>query len=208
LEAFNKAIMNGYNTMDLLGAFFYCTVAFKSIKHATHHNPTLSPTTLTLKSSMVGAGLTGAVYLGFMWIAHNHAASLQGLPEEKMISAISMLVLGKFGALFVCVSVSFACVATALALADVCSIYLYEEVFHKRVSKIVCLSTVMLLTYLMTNVGFQGILNITVPILKIVYPALIILCIFNILYKWKGVKMVKLPVLLTILIFAVILYLK
>jgi LIVCS family branched-chain amino acid:cation transporter len=207
-EAFNKAIMNGYNTMDLLGAFFYCTVAFKSIKHATHHNPTLSPTTLTLKSSMVGAGLTGAVYLGFMWIAHNHAASLQGLPEEKMISAISMLVLGKFGALFVCVSVSFACVATALALADVCSIYLYEEVFHKRVSKIVCLSTVMLLTYLMTNVGFQGILNITVPILKIVYPALIILCIFNILYKWKGVKMVKLPVLLTILIFAVILYLK
>jgi len=139
-----------------------------------------------------------------MWIAHNHAASLQGIPEEKMISAISMLVLGKFGAIFVCVSVSFACVATALALADVCTIYLYNEVFHKRVSKIACLSTVMILTYLMTNIGFQGILSFTVPILNIVYPALIVLCICNILHKWKGIKMVKLPVLLTILIFVVI----
>lgn len=206
--AFNKAIINGYNTMDLLGAFFYCTVAFKSIKHATHHNSTLNPTRLTLKSSIMGASITGAVYLGFMWIAHNHAASLQGLPEENMISAISMLVLGKFGAIFVCVSVSFACVATALALADVCSIYLYEEVFHKRVSKIACLSTVMILTYLVTNIGFQGILNLTVPILNIVYPALIVLCIFNILHKWKGIKMVKLPVLLTSLGFAAMLYLR
>ena len=190
--------------MDLLGAFFYCAVAFKSIKQAIHHNPALNPTTLTLRSSIIGAGITGAVYIGFMWIAHNHAASLQGIPEEKMISAISMLVLGKFGAIFVCVSVSFACVATALALADVCTIYLYNEVFHKRVSKIACLSTVMILTYLMTNIGFQGILSFTVPILNIVYPALIVLCICNILHKWKGIKMVKLPVLLTILIFVVI----
>ncbi len=206
ITAFNKAIMNGYNTMDLLGAFFYCAVAFKAIKRATHHNPALNPTTLTLKSSVVGACLTGAVYIGFMWIAHNHATSLHGLPEEKMISAISMLVLGKFGALFVCISVSFACVATALALADVCSIYLYEEVFHKRVPKITCLSIVMLLTYLMTNVGFQGILSVTVPILNIVYPALIVLCIFNILHKWKDIQMVKLPVLLTSLVFAIMLY--
>ncbi len=205
-QAFNKAIMNGYNTMDLLGAFFYCAVAFKSIKQAIHHNPALNPTTLTLKSSIIGAGITGAVYIGFMWIAHNHAVSLQGIPEEKMISAISMLVLGKFGAIFVCVSVSFACVATALALADVCTIYLYNEVFHKRVSKIACLSTVMILTYLMTNIGFQGILSFTVPILNIVYPALIVLCICNILHKWKGIKMVKLPVLLTGLVFAMILY--
>ncbi len=208
LEAFNKAILNGYNTMDLLGAIFFCAVAFKAIKLATKNNPTLNPTAMTIKSSIIGASITGIVYIGFMWIAYSHAAHLQGLAEEQMISAISRVILGKFGGLFVCISVSFACVATALALSDVCTLYLHEEVFKKRISKIACLSIVIFITYLMTNVGFQGILTFTVPILHIVYPALIILCIFNILYKWKGVKMVKLPVLLTILIFAVILYLK
>lgn len=206
LEAFDKAIINGYNTMDLLGAIFFCAVAFKAIKLATKHNATLNPTAMTIKSCILGACITGAVYIGFMWIAHAHAASLQGLPEEQMISAISRVVLGKFGGLFVCVSVSFACIATALALSDVCTLYLYEEVFNKHVSKIACLSMVILLTYLMTNIGFQGILNFTVPILHIVYPALIVLCIFNMLYKWKSIKMVKFPVLLTILIFSVILY--
>jgi LIVCS family branched-chain amino acid:cation transporter len=208
LEAFDKAIINGYNTMDLLGAIFFCAVAFNSIKLATQNNPKLNPTVMTIKSCIIGACITGSVYIGFMWIAHAHALSLQGLPEEQMISAISSAILGKFGGLFVCISVSFACVATALALSDVCTLYLHEEVFNKRVSKIDCLSMVIFLSYLMTNIGFQGILNFTVPILGIVYPALIVLCIFNILYKWKGIKTVKLPVGLTILFFAAILYFK
>lgn len=208
LEAFDKAILNGYNTMDLLGAIFFCAVAFKAIKLATKNNPSLNPTTMTIKSSIIGASITGIVYIGFMWIAYSHAAHLQGLAEEQMISAISRVILGKFGGLFVCVSVSFACIATALALSDVCTLYLHEEVFKKRISKITCLSLVIFITYLMTNIGFQGILTFTVPVLHIVYPALLVLCIFNILYKWKGIKTVKLPVLLTILIFAIILYLK
>ncbi len=206
MQAFKKAIINGYNTMDLLATFFYCAVAFKAIEQSVKKDVSLNPTTMTLKACIIGATLTGAVYLGFMWIAHHHATVLQGLPEEQMISAISTAILGKFGGLFVCISVSFACIATALALADVCSIYLHEEVFNKRISYHLCLTLIILVTYCMTNLGFQGILNFSVPILHIIYPALIVLCIFNILHKFKGIKLVKLPVLFTILTTATLLY--
>jgi len=206
--AFLKGLLNGYNTMDLLGAFFFCTVAFKSIQMATQENKDLNPTTLTLKACVMGACLTGAVYLGFMFIAYHQATHLQGLAEEQMISAISSVVLGKFGGLFVCISVSFACIATALALTDVCTIYLHEEVFNKRVSKILCLCAVISITYLMSNLGFQGILNFSIPILQVVYPSLIVLCILNILYKWQGIKTVKIPVLITAIIFMCMIYQK
>jgi len=206
LEAFQKAILNGYSTMDLLATFFYCAVAFKAIEQSSEEDVGLNPTTMTLKACIIGAALIGIVYLGFMWIAHNHAFALQGLPEEQMISAISTIVLGKFGGLFVCISVSFACIATALALVDVCSTYLCEEIFNKKISYHICLTMIILVTYCMSNLGFQGILNFSVPILRVIYPALIILCIFNILHKSKGIKMVKLPVLLTILIAAGLLH--
>lgn len=199
-ETFYKAMVSGYNTMDLLASFFYCAVAFTAIEVARKKNPGLNSTSLTLKSCVLGALITGAVYIGFMVTAFNHAQSLQGLAEEQMISAVSTVVLGKFGGLFVCISVSFACIATALALVDVCTIYLHEEVFKEKIPHLFCLILVVVITYLMSNLGFQGILKISLPILQVIYPALIVLCIFNILYKWKGIQMVKLPVFLTILI--------
>jgi LIVCS family branched-chain amino acid:cation transporter len=202
-EAFKLAIINGYNTMDLLATFFYCSVAFKSIEVAIQKNPNLNPTKMTLKACLIGAFITGLVYMGFMLVSYAHAAQLQNLAEEQMIAATSYAVLGKFGGIFVCVSVSFACVATALALAEVCRLYLYEEIFRHKVSKNACLVIVMVLTFLMSNLGFQGILKMSIPILNIIYPALIVLCIMNILHKWKDVHMVKTPVALTMLICAV-----
>lgn len=204
--AFRIALLNGYNTMDLLGAFFFCSVAFKSIEHATQTNIQLDTRRMTLQACIIGALLTSTIYLGFMSIAYHHASELQGLAEEQMISAISTAVLGKFGGLFVCISVSFACVATALALADVCTIYLHEEIFKKRIPKLACLTLVMLVTYLVSNLGFQGILNFSVPILHVVYPSLIVLCVLNILYKWKGLKPIKAPVFITAIIFIGLLY--
>lgn len=207
LEAFQQGVSHGYNTMDLLGAFFFCTVAFKAIQleilgnqkrlknnEGTHLN---NPTLLTLKACVIGATITAIVYIGFMWVAHGHAGALQGLREEQMISAVSYAVLGKWGGLFVCITVSFACLATALALATVSSDYLYNEVFKQRISKHFCLGIIIIMTILMSNIGFQGILKFSIPILNVVYPSLIVLCIMNILYKWKGIQWVKLPVALT-----------
>jgi LIVCS family branched-chain amino acid:cation transporter len=208
IQAFQKASLTGYNTMDLLATFFFCAVAFKAIEQSVQQNTSFNPTMMTLKACIIGATLIGVIYLGFMWVAYNHAAALHGLPEEQMISAISTIVLGKFGGFFVCISISFACIATALALADVCSIYLHKEVFNQKISYRFCLTIIIFITYCISNVGFQGILNFSAPILNIIYPALIVLCIFNILHKTKGIKMVKLPVLLTILITTGFLYIK
>jgi branched-chain amino acid:cation transporter, LIVCS family len=133
-----------------------------------------------------------------MLVAYSHSSALEGVPAEKMVCVLSNLVLGKFGSLFVCITVSFACLATALALAEVCSGYLHREIFAKKVSKVTCLVIVILVTYAMSNLSFQMIMRLMLPILKVIYPALITLSIMNILYKWRGIKMVKFPVYLTV----------
>lgn len=206
-NAFKQALSHGYNTMDLLATFFYCAVAFKAISLTTQDKPHFNLTQMTLKACIVGALITSFVYLGFMWTAYGHANQLQGLPEENMIAAVSYAVLGKFGGLFVCISVSFACLATALALAEVSSTYLHQEIFKKKIAKLPCLMIVVALTYIMSNLGFQGLMQLSLPLVNIIYPALIVLCIFNILHKWKGITMVKLPFAITLLLATLITFL-
>lgn len=206
IEAFKEAFIQGYSTMDLLATFFFCTVAFKSIEqhknNLTIANPNL--TSMIVKSSLLGAALISVIYLGFMFTAYSHTESLQGIGAEHMVKVISNVVLGKFGGLFVCITVAFACFATALALTEVSSNYLHKVVFKQKIKKVICLIIVTIITYCTSNLGFKTIMYYMVPVLEIVYPALITLSIMNILYKWKNIKIVKIPVFLTAGLFLLI----
>jgi LIVCS family branched-chain amino acid:cation transporter len=198
-DAFHEAISYGYNTMDLLAGILFCTIAFRSIQLATKKEPRLNPASLTLKACMLGAFIISMVYTGFMLVAYNHANALQGLGAEQTISAISHAVLGKFGGIFVCIAVSFACFATTLALGQACSQCLYQDILRSRIPKYICITVVFFATYLMSTLGFKGVSEVIAPIVNIIYPALIVHCILSILHKWKGVKIIKLPVFFTIL---------
>lgn len=200
LNAFQQAVSLGYNTMDLLAGILFCTTAFRSIQLATREDASLNPGRLTLKACALGAIIISIVYTGFMLVAYKHAGDLQSLGAEQTISAISFSVLGKFGGLFVCILVSFACIATTLALGQACNQCLYHDILKGAVPKQVCFGLIIFTTYLISNLGFQGILEITSPIVNIIYPALIVHCLFSILYLWKGIKIVKTPVFFTLIL--------
>lgn len=190
-----QSVSMGYGTMDMLGAFFFATIAVRTI---TKQNPDINHQRKALLTANIIAGiLLGLIYLGFMIAAYCHASALQNLPPDQLISNIAGIVLGKFGAFFVGICVTFACLATSIALADVTSTYLYEYVVLHKISRLKCMLIVIALMFFMTQLGFSGIMKIAYPILKVIYPALIMLCLVNILYKCYDFKYVKGPVILT-----------
>lgn len=198
LAAFKDGIVQGNNTMDLLAAFFFSSVAYRSITNAATNDPSKRTlTSLTLKSCFVGMFLLSAVYIGFMIVAQHHAFSLQAIPKEQMINAIAKVVLGKFGGVFVGISVTFACIATSLALAEITSHYLHTVIFRQKINKQINLLMVVAITFVFSNFEFATLMQLISPILQSIYPALIVLSVMNILYKWKAINMVKLPVLIT-----------
>ena len=199
-----ESVLMGYGTMDMLGAFFFATIAVRAI--SAQVDPSLSPESSTrlivkrlLRSCLIAGALLVLIYLGFMLASHHHSAALQGLPPEDMLHAVSSLVLGHLGSIFVGLCVTFACLATSIALADVTSTYLYEYVVRQKVPRMACMLFVLTVMYFMTQLGFAGIMRFAYPILKVIYPALIVLCVVNILYKTVGFKSVKTPVVITAL---------
>jgi len=184
--AFHDSFTTGYGTMDLLGTFFFCTIACKHIVNKCRDIGVVSHHTIikmTLLSCILGAILIGSIYTGFIFIAASHASALQNVPTEALISKISYLILGEYGSLFLGICVSFACLATAAALTEVTTDYLHSTVLRKKIPRLVCLLIVISTMFMMAILGFDGIMKIAVPILNVVYPLLIVLCVVNIFLK-------------------------
>lgn len=195
-QTFSTAINMGYGTMDLLASVFFCTIAYKNIILKCHKANVISQASIikmTLFSCIIGAVLIGIVYMGLMFVAASHAAALQNTPIESLIEKTSSVVLGQYGSLFVGICVSFACIATATAVTEVATDYFHRTIFREAFSRTYCLVGVLAVSFMMAILGFDGIMKIAGPILNVIYPAIIVLCVVNIALKLRGKKVYPVP---------------
>lgn len=190
-QAFRSSMTLGYGTMDLLAAFFFCSVAYKNIVYKCHKMNVTSQQTIIkmmLMACVIGAFLISLIYAGFIFVAASHAQALQGTATEALIGKVAGVVLGQYGALFVGICVSVACLATGATLAEVTTDYLYNTTFRQKLPRLVCLLLVLGTMIMMSILGFDGIMKIASPILEVIYPALIVLCVVNIFLKLVPVR--------------------
>lgn len=199
---FLKGLIDGYKTMDLLGAFFFSSVVILGLKNSLPPGET-SPRSLmltTLKASLLGGFLLGATYIGFSYVASFHSGALKGVPSDELISMVAAHVLGPYASIVACVAVAFACLTTTIALASVFAEFIKEDIFFDKIGYVPALIGTLIITYFVSTLNFTGIAAFLEPILMICYPGLIVMTILNILYKLYDFKPIKLPVLIVFLI--------
>jgi LIVCS family branched-chain amino acid:cation transporter len=194
MHTLSHSLSTGYGTMDLLAAFFFCNVAYRSIVHkckAIGMEDQHSIMKVTLKACLIGAFLILVIYTGFMLSAGTHAAALQNIATPALINRLSDIVLGNFGSLFVCVCVTLACIATAVALVTVSTKFFYKAIFRRKIPRLACLLMVLAAMYMMSILGFDRIMAIALPILNVLYPCIIALCVLNIFRKLRSPEFKK-----------------
>lgn len=177
-------LYSGYSTMDLLAAFFFCSIISNNIvnkinndslanKYSTNH--------LFLWSCVLGGTLLAMLYVGFMLLALFHADALKQIPATDIITAVSTLVLGQIGGLFIGICVAFACLVTSIALINICSDYFYTKIFVGRLARPLCLLFTIGFIYVRTITDFDNIMSLALPLLKWLYPCLIGYCLVSIM---------------------------
>jgi LIVCS family branched-chain amino acid:cation transporter len=190
LYVFNYAIEAGYSTMDLLGAIFFCAFIHRSIRYKLSKIKELNTDNiecrLTLYACLVGAILLILVYSFFILIANFHAADLQQIPTQNLIGALSILLLHEGSSIFVALCVGIACFATAVAVTAVTVEFVYRHVVRKRLSYRLVLLGVVFIAFILSTLGFTRLMQMIMPVLNVLYPALVGLTLGNILYKLKG----------------------
>lgn len=200
LEIFWKGFKDGYQTMDLLGAFFFSSVILACLKQDIQPSEKTSYRTIinvALKASAIGAFLLSIVYVGFSYVSAFHSESLGEIAKDQLAGIIAIQVLGPYAGIIACVAVALACLTTAIALAAVFAEFIHIDVTKNKVGYIPSLILTLIITFFVSTLKFDGIVMFILPILQILYPALIVLTLCNIAYKLWGFEWVKTPVLLT-----------
>lgn len=198
MSTFLLGLKEGYQMMDLLGAFFFSSVVILGIKKdlaATggyNHKKILN---FTLKASCVAALLLSLVYIGFSFVSAFHSNDLLSVPKDQLIAQVSLHILGPYAGLVACAAVALATLTTAIALAAVSAEFIHTDISQGKVSYGFSLIVTLVISYFISTLNFSGIIQFLAPILETLYPALILLSILNILHKLYGIKTVKGPVI-------------
>jgi len=201
LQALSTGLLQGYQTMDLLAAFFFSS-------YIIHHLPSKleeeggSKTVLKvfIRSAMVGAFLLSAIYVSMVALGSLYQIPLQGVAPEQLLGAIANISIGSNGSYVVCVAVVLACFTTAVVLASLFADFLRINICSNKISAHFSMIITLVISFFVSTLEFAGIAKILGPILATLYPAAIILTVMAILNRLWGFKIYRSVVLLTFLV--------
>jgi branched-chain amino acid:cation transporter, LIVCS family len=180
--AFRNGFFQGYQTMDLLAAFFLSSFVIKHLQSAA---PT-SPLRTFLKAALIGGGMLALVYLALVLLGAIYGPILVQTPPQEMLGRIALAALGAWAAPVVCVAVVLACLTTAIVLTSLFADFVRTEIVRNRISSKQALLLTLAIGFLVSTLQFSGIAKFLGPILEMSYPALIVLtCVATFHRLWQ-----------------------
>lgn len=199
IELFSHGLYEGYNTMDLLAAFFFSSTIVAILKKRSTDEQAESAEyrQIAYQASLIAAILLSIVYIGFSFVASYHGMHLTAEAKDALLAAITMRIAGPYAGILVCAAIALACLTTAIALISAFTDFVRQEIFQEKISYEITLIGALLLTFFVSTFEFTGISAFLWPILQIFYPGLIVLTLLNIAYKLTGFKPLKIPVFAT-----------
>lgn len=197
-ESLKIGFFKGYQTMDLLAAFFFSTFVINHLQQKSKEESSSLP--LFFKSAMLGASLLSLVYVIFVVLGSMYAPHLQGVSDPEMLTRIAFLSLGTYAAPIACTAILLACFTTAMVLTSLFSDFLRKEVSKDKIPASLSIMITLAIGFFISTLGFNGIMSFIGPILEAIYPALIVLTLTNIAHKTVGWKFIRIPTIFTFLL--------
>ena len=185
---FSQSFKEGYQTMDALGAALMAGVVISDLTRRGYTEKKEQ------HQMMFGVGIVSFILLALVYSSLTYAGATVSTAYDSTVQRPALLIslieqlLGSFGKVAMGIAVSFACLTTSVGLITTCGHYFSTLTNGKlEYKKIVVVSVV--LSFLLSLLGVDALLQLAVPVLSAIYPmviALIFLSIFDryIVYNW------------------------
>lgn len=196
-NAFKKGFLEGYQTMDTLASIAYATIILKAIKNGRELNRK-SELSFLIKSSLIAVVSLAIVYMGFTFIGAKMYSVLNVESKTQLLVDMTTYLLGDYGYLLLAICVAGACLTTAIGLVATVADY-FSNLLKIEYNKIVFFTVII--SFLLSILGVEGIIKISVPILVFIYPITMSLIVLNLFKNFiKNDMLFKLTIMFTSLI--------
>lgn len=177
-SAFSYGFVEGYQTMDALGAIVMGGIILATLIEKGYHQKK-DQLRMTSKAGLI-AGLTLTfIYGGLLYLGSTSAAMMdQDIERTQLMIQLTALLLGHNGLLILSVAVSAACLTTSIGLTAIVGQY-FEKVSNGKLKYKYTVIGVCIFSAIMSVSGVETIVGIAVPLLLLLYPVAMVLIVLN-----------------------------
>ncbi len=176
--AFSTGLLEGYNTMDALAGLAFGIIVVETIRRLGVREPG------EIAKNTVLAGIFSSILMGLIYILVTMAgAQSRGMFEAgsnggEALAQIAMHYFGNAGLIILAVTVTVACLKTAVGLITSCG-ETFTKMFPGGPSYRVWAVIFCILSFLIANFGLNTIIAYSQPVLMFLYPIAIVLILLT-----------------------------
>lgn len=200
--AFSNGFVNGYLTMDTLGALVFGIVIVNAARSRGIDNSKLLTRYTVLAGLIAGVGLTLVYLCLFKLGADSGNLASQSANGAEILHAYVQHTFGSFGSLFLGVLIFVACMVTAVGLTCACAEFFAQYLPLSYKTLVVILGVFAMLV---SNLGLTHLIAISIPVLTAIYPPCIVLVLLSFTNRWwNSIGRIMKPAMAVSLIFGII----
>ena len=181
-NVFANSLIEGYQTMDALAAVCFGGMIVHTIKSKGYNQPK-EIVKLTLKSSLIAITGLGIIYGGMMYLGMYTGHMSGTIEKTALVVSLAEQILGRTGSILLAISVSLACLTTSIGLTATGAEY-FSELTKGKLPYWVAAILISLVSMGIALMGVDQIVGLTLPVLKILYPVIIVLIGLAFADKW------------------------
>ncbi|MDU9389363.1 branched-chain amino acid transport system II carrier protein [Pseudomonas japonica] len=196
---FSQGFIQGYLTMDTLGALVFGIVIVNAIRSRGVESPRLITRYAVIAGLIAGVGLTLVYVSLFRLGAGSHDIAATATNGAVVLHAYVQHTFGSLGSGFLAVLIALACLVTAVGLTCACAEYFSRLLPLSYRALVVLLAGFSLLV---SNLGLTKLIMFSVPVLTAIYPPCIVLVGLSFCKgMWHSQTRIMAPVMAVSLIF-------
>lgn len=199
---FSQGFVNGYLTMDTLGALVFGIVIVNAIRSRGIESPRLITRYAIIAGLIAGVGLA-LVYISLFRLgAGSHEVAAGASNGAAVLHAYVQHTFGSLGSGFLAVLISLACLVTAVGLTCACAEYFSRILPLSYKTLVVILA---LFSLVVSNLGLTKLIAFSIPVLTAIYPPCIVLVALSFCKDfWYEERRIVGPVMLVAFVIGVI----
>lgn len=199
---FSTGFINGYLTMDTLGAMVFGIVIVNAARSRGVSDAHLLTRYTIWAGLIAGIGLT-LVYLSLFKLGSDSGMLVPDAQNGAVIlHAYVQHTFGNMGAFFLAALIFIACMVTAVGLTCACAEFFAE---HLPLSYRALVFILGLFSMVVSNLGLSLLIKISIPVLTAIYPPCIALVVLSFTLRWwQHASRVFMPVMAVSLLFGML----
>ena len=202
---FVKGFYEGYQTLDAFASPLFTGIVVADLMRKGYGEVNRKDRL----SFIISVGIVASIFLGLVYGGLTYlgasGSSIFTADDSRVDILVSLvyMALGNFGKFALSVCVTLACLTTAIGLTSSAGNFI-EELTHGKVKYIYTVIVVTIISFLLSSLGVDAIINLAVPVLTIGYPIIIALVFYMIFDKKVPYNMAYILMVIGVTIVAVI----